>query len=143
MIAITNKPIETDLVLESVQTDLAGAAVLFVGSTRKFTGDKETAKLEYECYEAMAIKKMEEIRELAAQRWSIEKCSIVHRVGEVGLGEASIAVAVSTPHRIASFEAAAWLVDALKKEVPIWKREFWADGSTEWVHPDEAVLRRE
>ena len=59
------------------------------------------------------------------------------------MGEASIAVAVSTPHRVASFEAANWLVDVLKQEVPIWKREFWADGSTEWVHPDNAVFKRE
>ena len=143
MIAITNKPIDTESVLKSVHSDLAGAAVLFVGSTRKFTGDSETLKLEYECYEAMALKKMEELRDRANEKWPIEKCSIVHRVGLVGLGECSIAVAVSTPHRVASFEAANWLVDLLKKEVPIWKREFWADGSTEWVHPDGAILKRE
>ena len=83
MIEITNKPIETDCVLASVESDLAGAAVLFVGSTRKFTDENETLKLEYECYEAMALKKMEELRERAIEKWPIEKCSIVHRVGEV------------------------------------------------------------
>ena len=68
-----------------------------------------------------------------------ESGAIVHRVGTVELGEASIAVAVSSPHRADSFEAGRWLVDVLKTEVPIWKREYWADGSTEWVHPDGAT----
>ena len=140
MIKITTQKIKTDEVLASVQSELAGAAVLFVGSTRQFTNRKETTKLEYECYEAMAIKKMEELRGLAMEKWPIEKCSVVHRIGLVELGEASIAIAVSTPHRVASFAAAEWLVDTLKQQVPIWKREFWADGSEEWVHPDESVL---
>ncbi len=143
MIEITEQKIDTNVVLKSVQSDLAGASVLFVGTTRQYTGDKETLKLEYECYEAMAVKKMKGLRDRAIEKWPIEKCSVVHRVGEVGLGEASIVVAVSTPHRMASFESASWLVDLLKKEVPIWKREFWGDGSKEWVHPDDAVLKRE
>lgn len=138
MIEITKQPIDTDDVLKSVQSDLAGASVLFVGTTRKFTDQRETLMLEYECYEEMAIKEMTELRAQATTRWPIEKCSIVHRVGPVGLGESSIAVAVSTPHRVASFEAAEWLVDTLKKQVPIWKREHWADGSQEWVHPEES-----
>jgi molybdopterin synthase catalytic subunit len=140
MIEITHQPIATDKVLVSVQSDRAGASVLFVGTTRQFTRDKETLQLDYECYEQMAIKKMQQLRDQALGKWSIIECSIVHRVGRVGLGEASIAVAVSTPHREASFEAAQWLVDMLKKQVPIWKREYWADGSQEWVHPDEAVI---
>lgn len=140
MIEITHKPIETEKIIASVQSDQAGASVLFVGTTRQFTGDKETLKLDYECYESMAIRKMQQLSDQARQQWPIEKCSIVHRVGTIELGEASIAVAVSTPHRAASFEAAQWLVDTLKKQVPIWKREYWADGSREWVHPDEAVI---
>lgn len=140
MIEITNQPIDTAAVLSSVHSELAGSSVLFVGTTRKFTGEKETTKLEYECYEAMALKQMESLKEQAMVKWPIDKCSIVHRVGVVELGEASIAVAVSTPHRIASFESANWLVDTLKKQVPVWKREHWADGSEAWVHPDEAIL---
>jgi molybdopterin synthase catalytic subunit len=140
MIEITHQPIETNKVLASVYSEQAGASVMFVGTTRRFTGDKETLKLDYECYEQMAIKKIQQLRDEAVERWPIQECSIVHRVGTVELGEASIAVAVSTPHRVASFEAAQWLVDSLKKQVPIWKREHWADGSLEWVHPDDAVL---
>ena len=140
MIEITHQPISTDSVLASVQSERAGASVLFVGTTRRFTRDKETLQLDYECYEQMAIKKMEQLRDQALSKWPIVECSIVHRIGRVALGEASIAVAVSTPHRVASFEAAQWLVDTLKKQVPVWKREHWADGSQEWVHPDESVI---
>jgi len=139
MIEITSQPIDTTAVLESVKSIQAGAAVLFVGTTRQFTGDRETLKLDYECYESMAIKKMSEILDQAAAKWKIESCSIVHRVGTVELGQASIAVAVSSPHRNDSFEAGRWLVDTLKTEVPIWKREYWADGSKEWVHPEGAT----
>ena len=139
MIEITSTQIDTSAVLASVQSTQAGAAVLFVGSTRQFTDGRETLKLDYECYEALAIKKMTEILEQAKTKWKIEACSIVHRVGTVELGEASIAVAVSSPHRADSFEAGRWLVDTLKTEVPIWKRDYWADGSSEWIHPDGAT----
>jgi molybdopterin synthase catalytic subunit len=137
MIEITEDSIDTDQVLKSVQSSQAGASVLFVGTTRQYTGGKETLRLDYDCYQEMALKKMESLREQAMAKWPIEECSIVHRIGTVELGESSIAVAVSTPHRADSFEAAQWLVDTLKKEVPIWKREHWADGSREWVHPDQ------
>lgn len=140
MIEITHHPIATDEVLASVNSEESGANVLFVGTTRRMTAEKETVKLDYECYEAMAIKKMQQLCDDACQRWPVNKCSIVHRVGAVGLGESSIAVAVSTPHRLASFESAQWLVDSLKTQVPIWKREFWVDGSTEWVHPEDAII---
>ncbi|MDA7858251.1 molybdenum cofactor biosynthesis protein MoaE [bacterium] len=135
MISITSKAIDTKEVLESVKSDQAGASVLFVGSTRQFTGEKETIRLEYECYESMALEKIQQLVDLAQSKWDIQQCSVVHRTGLVGLGESSIAVAVSTGHRKESFEAAAWLVDELKIRVPIWKKEIWADGKTEWVHP--------
>jgi molybdopterin synthase catalytic subunit len=83
---------------------------------------------------------MHQLRDQAQSRWPIIECSIVHRVGSVKPGESSIAVAVSTPHREASFQATQWLVDTLKKQVPIWKREHWADGSQDWVHPEDAVI---
>ena len=139
MIEITSTQIDTSAVLASVQSTQAGAAVLFVGSTRQFTDGRETLKLDYECYEALAIKKMTEILNQAKTKWKIEASSIVHRVGTVELGEASIAVAVSSPHRADSFEAGRWLVDTLKTEVPIWKRDYWADGSSEWIHPEGAT----
>lgn len=138
MIFITPKAIDTSKVLESVKSQQAGASVLFVGTTRQFTGEKETVQLEYECYEAMALEKIQQLVDTVKAKWNIEHCSVVHRIGVVGLGESSIAVAVSSGHRLESFEAAAWLVDELKIQVPIWKKEFWADGKTEWVHPSGA-----
>jgi len=135
LIEITSDPIDTAAVLASVQSNNAGASVLFVGTTREMTEGKRTLKLDYQCYQAMAIKKMADILEEAQTRWNLIACSIVHRIGTVELGEASIAVAVSSPHRVDSFESAQWMVDTLKRDVPIWKQEHWADGSTEWVHP--------
>ena len=135
MISITSDPIDVAEVLESVKSNQAGASVLFVGTTRQFTGEKETIQLEYECYEAMAVEKIQQLVDAARAKWNVEQCSVVHRIGVVGLGESSIVVAVSTGHRKESFAAAEWLVDELKIQVPIWKKEFWADGETEWVHP--------
>ena len=139
MIKIVTQKINTSAVLESVQTEACGAAVLFVGTTRKMTDGRETTKLNYECYEEMAIQKINELSAQAKSSWSVEHVSVVHRVGTVPLGEASIAIAVSSAHRKPSFEAAEWLIDELKKQVPIWKKEHWADGTTEWVHPEGAT----
>ena len=135
MIEITEQPIDTNQVFASVQSNKAGAAVLFLGTTRQFTAGRETTELEYECYHEMAIKKMENLRQRAEEKWTIEKCVIVHRIGSVPVGQTSVAIAFSTPHRADSFAAAEWLIDTLKREVPIWKKECYADGEQEWVHP--------
>ena len=135
MIEITPNEINTTVLLESVSSPTCGAAVLFVGTTRQFTGERETEKLAYECYQPMAIRKLNELRDAAMKKWEIENCSIIHRIGVVEIEVASIAVAVSSPHRVASFEAASWIMDRLKKDVPIWKQEHWADGDRQWVHP--------
>ena len=134
MISIVSQPIDTAAVLAAVSSPLAGASVLFVGTTRQFTGDLETERLSYECYEAMAIVKLEELRAQACKKWDIVECAIQHRIGEVAIGEASVAVAVSTRHRKAAFESAEWLMERLKDEVPIWKQEHWADGGQAWIH---------
>jgi molybdopterin synthase catalytic subunit len=83
----------------------------------------------------MAHKKLVELEDQARGRWPLSGCTIVHRLGRLELGEASIAIAVSSPHRQAAFEAGKWLIDTIKEVVPIWKRENWADGTSEWVHP--------
>lgn len=138
MIEITETTIDEAAVLNSVRSNGAGACILFVGTTRQFTDGRETTKLVYECYREMAIKKLTELHDAACSKWPIESCSIVHRVGTVAIGESSIAVAVSTPHRVDSFAAAQWLMDTIKKEVPIWKQENWSDGPSEWIHPEKA-----
>ncbi len=134
MISIVTDKIDTQALLESVSSPNSGASVLFVGTTRQFTGERETTYLSYECYQEMAIVKLEELRDRAVEKWPIERCGIVHRIGEVAIEEASVAVAVSTPHRKDAFEAAQWLMDRLKEEVPIWKKEHWIDGGQEWIH---------
>ncbi len=99
------------------------------------TSGRRTKSLDYECYPEMAERKLAELEAEARRSWPIVECAIVHRFGHLELGEASVAVAVSTPHRDDAFAACRWLIDTLKQEVPIWKRENWADGTQEWVHP--------
>ena len=135
MIALTNEPLIAEDVLRRVASPRAGAVVLFLGTTRETTGDRRTTSLQYECYVEMAEKKLAELESQARQRWPLCECVIVHRLGPVGIGEASVAIAVSTPHRRDAFEAGQWLIDTLKEVVPIWKQEHWADGTQEWVHP--------
>lgn len=135
MIALTEDEIDCGRLLRSVQSPDAGAVVLFVGTTRRLTDGRQTASLDYECYPEMAAKKLEELEAEARGRWPIIQCAIVHRLGHLEPGEASVAVAVSCPHRDEAFAAARWLIDTIKQVVPIWKRENWADGTSEWVHP--------
>ena len=135
MIEISETRIDTEKLLASVQDPRCGAAVLFVGMTRQFTGSRETATLSYECYESMAMEQLQTLREQCQKKWPIFHCSICHRTGEVKIGEASVAVAVSSPHRADAFAAGQWLIDSLKEIVPIWKQERWTDGNSEWIHP--------
>lgn len=135
MIALTNDPIDATDVLQSVHSPLAGAVVLFLGTTREVTGDRRTLSLDYECYPEMAERKLRELEGEARRRWPLCNCAIVHRLGHLPVGDASVAVAVSSPHRGDAFAAGQWLIDTLKQVVPIWKRENWADGNSEWVHP--------
>jgi molybdopterin synthase catalytic subunit len=139
MIALTNQTIDASDVLRRVGSPLAGAVVLFLGTTRELTGERRTESLDYEAFGAMAEAKLAELEAEARRRWPIVECAIVHRLGHLELGEASVAVAVSTPHRRDAFEAGQWLIDTLKEVVPIWKKENWADGTSEWVHPIEGT----
>jgi molybdopterin synthase catalytic subunit len=135
MISLTPEPIDPQQVLSCVASNDAGAIILFLGTTREFTHGRRTISLDYECYPAMAEKKLAELESQARERWPLTGCLIVHRLGHLELGEASIAIAVSSPHRAAAFEAGQWLIDTIKEVVPIWKQEHWADGTSEWVHP--------
>lgn len=135
MIALTHEPIDPTAALAQVASNDAGAVVLFLGTTREFTRGRQTASLDYECYPEMAEKKLAELEAEARRRWPLVGCLIVHRLGHLELGEASIAIAVSSPHRAVAFEAGQWLIDTIKQVVPIWKQENWADGKSEWVHP--------
>lgn len=135
MIRLTTSPIDAPAVLAAVASTRAGAVVLFLGTTREQTGGRPTESLDYECYPAMAERKLAELESLARERWELIEVAIVHRLGHLAPGETSVAIAVSAPHRRIAFEAGQWLIDTLKQVVPIWKRENWADGTSEWVHP--------
>ncbi len=135
MIELTENAIDVGRVLDLVQTPRAGAVVLFLGTTRQFTQGRETSSLDYECYPAMAHAKLAELELESMQRWELEKVCVIHRIGHLPLEEASIAIAVSAAHRQAAFAAGKWLIDTIKEVVPIWKKENWADGTSQWVHP--------
>ncbi len=119
-----------------------GGVVLFLGTVRDLTGDEVTEALDYEAYPGMAEKKLAEIEREARARWPVGEIALVHRLGRLGVGEVSVAVAVSCPHRAEAFEACRWAIDRLKQIVPIWKRENRPGGAAEWVHPDSAASGR-
>jgi len=135
MIEIVSSPIDAAAVTERVRSPRAGAVCTFLGTVRELTGDRRTVSLRYEAYPEMAEKKMAELEDEARRRWPIIELALVHRVGDLDLGDVSVVIAVSCPHRGQAFEACRWLIDTLKEVVPIWKKETWADGEQEWVHP--------
>jgi molybdopterin synthase catalytic subunit len=136
MIQLTDQPIDTNSLLSRARHPAAGAVLLFLGTTRELTEGRQTVALDYEAYGAMAERRLGELVAEARRRWPVLECIIVHRLGRVPPTEASVAIVVSTPHRAEAFAAGQWLIDSLKADVPIWKREEWADGTTEWVHPE-------
>ena len=135
MIEITEGAIDHAAIVDRVRSNRAGAVCTFLGTVRELTGDRRTVALSYESYPEMALKKLAELEAEARRRWPVVEIAIVHRVGDLDLGEISVVVSVSCPHRADSFEACRWLIDTLKDVVPIWKKETWEDGGTEWIHP--------
>jgi molybdopterin synthase catalytic subunit len=135
MIRLTPEPIDHAVLTEAVRRPDCGAVVTFLGTVRDLTDGKVTVALDYEAYPGMADKKMAEIEADTRRRWPVGELLMVHRTGHLKVGEVSVAVAVSCPHRAQAFEACRFAIDRLKELVPIWKKENWADGSTEWVHP--------
>ena len=135
MIQLTTERIDYHSLTEQVRRPDCGAVVTFLGTVRDLTGDQVTVALDYEAYPAMAEKKMAEIEQDTCTRWPVGAIALVHRLGHLDVGEVSVAVAVSCPHRAEAFEACRHAIDRLKELVPIWKKENWADGRTEWVHP--------
>jgi molybdopterin synthase catalytic subunit len=135
MIQLTTEPIDYFTLTEQVRRNDCGAVVTFLGTVREFTAGRVTVALDYEAYPGMAEKQMAQIEGETRARWPVGDIVLVHRLGHLELGEVSVAVAVSCPHRGQAFEACRFAIDRLKEIVPIWKKENWADGGTEWVHP--------
>ena len=134
-ISVTDQPIDYTAITERVRSHQCGAVVLFMGTVREMTAGRQTVALDYEAYPEMAQQTMQQLITEAHDQWDIHAVAIEHRVGHLELGEISVAIAVSSPHRKEAFEAGRFLIDRLKEIVPIWKKENWSDGTTEWEHP--------
>jgi molybdopterin synthase catalytic subunit len=132
-VALRSDPLDPGALVAEVRRSDSGATALFLGTARDHSDGKTgVTHLEYEAYAEHVEPKLREICEEAAHRWPVLALVVEHRVGEVDVGEASVAVAVSTAHRGDAFEAARFVIDELKRRAPIWKREHWPGGA-EWV----------
>lgn len=130
---ITQDPIDAGALLAQVATPSDGAVLLFWGVVRNENDGREVNGLEYEAYAEMAEAKLREIATEAAERWSVGEIAIIHRIGKLNVGEASVGIAVAAPHRGEAYEASRYVIEELKRRVPIWKREHYLDGPTAWL----------
>ncbi len=140
--SLTRERISSKVLVNQLQRPEDGAVVVFEGVVRNNTKGRPTLFLEYECYESMALEQMKRIGDEIASQFAIGRIGIVHRLGRLQIGEVSVAVVVTAPHRKAAFESAFEAINRLKREVPIWKKEFFADGAV-WVDGewDERLLQ--
>jgi molybdopterin synthase catalytic subunit len=137
---LTRAAIDTQQVLAKLKRGEDGAALVFEGVVRNQTRGRKTLYLDYEAYEQMALDQMESLAGEALRQFQIRDVAIVHRLGRLGIGEISVLIAVASAHRGPAFDACRWLIDTLKRKVPIWKKEYFEDGAV-WADgepfPDE------
>ena len=136
---ITNESLDVGAIARRVVPETCGAIVTLDGFVRQFTKGRETLYLEYEAYEPMALKEMEKLGVRAHEQFEIAHVGIVHRLGRLEIGETSVVISVAAPHRRHAFEACEWLIKELKRVVPIWKKEVYADGET-WVEGEKTPI---
>jgi molybdopterin synthase catalytic subunit len=134
---LTTEPIDITGVARRVVPPECGATVTLDGYVRRFTRGRETLHLVYEAYEAMALKELDKLIMEAKADFEIANVGIVHRLGKLEIGETSVVISVAAPHRKAAFAACEWLIRELKRRVPIWKKEVYADGEV-WVEGETA-----
>jgi MoaE-MoaD fusion protein len=127
--AIVHEVIETASILEAIKRPEDGGAAVFEGMVRNHTRGRRTLYLDYEAYEEMALKQMEELAGQALARFAVRDVALVHRLGRLEIGETSVLIVVASAHRPAAFDACRWLIDTLKRTVPIWKKEYFVDGA--------------
>jgi molybdopterin converting factor subunit 1 len=126
---IVRETIDTPRTVAALKRGEDGATVVFEGVVRNQTRDRKTLYLDYEAYEEMALEQMESLADKAVQQFQIRDVAIVHRLGRLEIGETSVLIAVASAHRAAAFDACRWLIDTLKRTVPIWKKEYFEDGA--------------
>ena len=137
--AIVERPIEVARLLAEIARTANGATILFVGTVRDVNDGRPVTGIQYSAYEAMAARELDDIAREASTRWQTPDIVVEHRVGTLELGEISVAIACAHPRRAAAFDAARWIIEELKRRVPIWKLEQYVDGTREWVDPTRAV----
>ncbi|MCM3441305.1 molybdenum cofactor biosynthesis protein MoaE [Metabacillus halosaccharovorans] len=132
MFEIVKNPISIEEITNKVIRNEAGAVTTFTGTVREFTYGKRTLSLEYQAYEKMAVKKLEQIGEEIKEKWSEAKVAITHRIGKLEISEIAVVIAVSTPHRKDAYAANEYAIERIKQIVPIWKKEIWESGEA-WI----------
>ena len=141
MFAIVRDPIDVAAIANAVRTDASGAVITFAGVVRESSDDdRPVTGLSYEAHDTMAVAEFERIAEEARRRFGACEIAIAHRTGELHVGEVSVVVAVAAPHRGAAFDACEYAIDELKRRAPIWKKEHYARGDSEWrTNPDAQI----
>ena len=129
---IVNTPIVVEEVSDKVKSRNAGAITVFIGTVRELTKGKKTLSLEYQAYESMAVKKLAQIGDEINGKWPEAIVAITHRIGRLEISDIAVVIAVSSPHRKVAYEANEYAIERIKQIVPIWKKEFWEDG-TMWI----------
>lgn len=129
---LSKKPIDIQSVIDKVVSRNAGAVTTFIGTVREMTKGKKTLFLIYDAYEAMAVKKLEQIGAEISERWPDANTAITHRTGKLEITDIAVVIAVSTPHRNDAYEANRYAIERIKEIVPIWKKEHWEDGE-KWI----------
>jgi molybdopterin synthase catalytic subunit len=137
--ALVDRPIDAAALLSEVANHANGASLLFVGTVREINAGRAVSGMEYSAYRAMAERELADIGREAAERFATDDIAIEHRLGTLELGEASVAIAVAHPHRGAAYDASRYVIEQLKKRVPIWKLEHYVDGTREWVGASMSV----
>ena len=132
MVDITHEKIDVDTVLRSVEDDRTGGVVFFIGRVRNHSDGHEVIRMAYEGYDALAKTELGKIEAEVRAKWPVRQMTIIHRLGMLELGEASVLIAVACDHRVQAFEACQYTIDTLKKRIPVWKKEYGPDGES-WV----------
>ncbi len=140
---ITPGPIDIAEVLSLVGGPADGATVLFLGHVRETNQDRPVTGMRYDAYVAMAEALLAEIAAEAAECLGTDRLAVVHRIGELAVGEVSVAIAASSPHRAQAFDAARALIEAIKQRLPVWKEEHYADGAAEWLPGHVPAVRED
>lgn len=137
LVSLTREPIDTPALRRAFPRDDAGGVVVFEGVVRaeRLADGRRLVALDYEAYEEMALEQMGDLRRRALASFDVLDAAVVHRLGRIPLGQPSVVIVVAAAHRAAAFDACRFIIDVLKTDVPIWKKEVWHDGSTTWSDP--------